>query len=145
MTTPKAQTTDTDADTDRDPGRSMAEEMGYIHQKALLDFNPRNPGKNVLGGDIADLALEDMEAVRSVGQDGVLLTIYARTGDGQDMAEFLHAREDIINITVTYANDYRAKQGPDKPADFRMYPLSAEQKRSIEEATGHHLPPDYRG
>ena len=127
-----------------DPGRDIAADMEYTHQRAFLDFDPRNPGKNVLGGELSNLASQEMEAVRSVGQEGILLTIYSRKNDGQDMADFLHIREDIIAVALSYARHYRADHEPGASTDFRLYILSAEEKMRIENATGHTLPEEYR-
>ena len=129
---------------DDDPGRSKADDMGLPHQRVLFDFNPRSPGKNVLGGDAEDLSAEDMEAVRSFISQGTLITVYARTGDGQDMADFLSVREDLIAVASAYAEHCRKQGGPEEYPDFRLRPLSAQEKRNIEIGTGHTLPEEYR-
>ena len=127
-----------------DPGRTTAEDMGLPHQRALFDFDPRRPGRNVLSGDAEDLSAEEMEAVRSFITKGTLVTIYARAGDGQDMAQFLSVREDLIAVASAYAEHCRKEGGPEQYPDFRLRPLSAGEKRNIEAATGHTLREEYR-
>lgn len=128
-----------------DPGRSMADQMGLPHQRALFDFDPRNPGRNVLGGDAEDLSAQEMEPVRSFISQGTLVTVYARTGDGQDMASFLSVREDLIAVASAYDEHCRNEAGENQYPDFRLRPLTAEEKGNIERAMGRTLPQEYRG
>lgn len=114
-----------------DPGALTAMQAGLQHQRALFDFDPTETGsRRILGGDPYDLSEADIEAVRSLGTADTVLTIYARAGQAQDMADLLAVRSDLISVAAAYAADYREEHGA--PIDFRLYPLTDEERSNIE-------------
>ena len=133
---------------DMDPGERTAAAAGLPHQRVLFDFDPTSRDKGVLGGDPADLSGLQVEAVRSMSSGGIVLTIYAHAGQGQDMADLLARRTDLLTVAAAYAQSYQ--DDPDVTAaagtavpDFRLYPLTSEEKANIQANTGFTLPPGF--
>ena len=122
--------------------------MGLPHHRVLFDFEPTSRRRDVLGGDPADLSDTPTEAVRSMITADSVLTIYANQGQGQDMADFLAIRTDLLQVVAAYAQHYREEQERDRPhlpglSDFRLYPLTAQETANIQANTGRTLPPGY--
>ena len=105
-------------------------------QRALIDFDPLQPVKQVIGGDPIDLSDIPTEPVTSITTPWAIVTIVAHKGDGKLIADVLaHPHSFIKNLAIHYAEDY-FNQGV---MDFALNALSNEQIRNIEINTGKRI------
>ena len=112
----------------------IADQYQLPIQRALIDFDPLQPVKQVIGGDPIDLSDIPTEPVKSLITPWAIVTIVAHKGDGQLIADVLaHPQSFIKNLALQYAEDY-FNQGI---LDFALNALSNEQIRNIEVNTGH--------
>ena len=98
--------------------------------RGLINFDLRDPLQQVLGSDPADLSETPVEAVRSIHTTGFTLTIFAHRGEGQDVANLLAARTDLVGMITNHAEDYTSR-GIDS---FEVNALTGEQVRRVERA-----------
>ena len=106
-------------------------------QRALIDFDPYQTVKQVIGGGPMDLSDISMEPVKTLVAPWAIITIMAHEGDGQMIADMLASP--LVNVTGMvrdYAEDY-FKNGV---MDFSLNALSNEQIRNVERNTGVHFP-----
>ena len=75
-------------------------------QRVLMDFDLKDPTLQVLGGDPEEFAEIPAERVKSIILEDRNVTIYAHQGDGQDLADLLAARPDVIDWVLYYAEYY---------------------------------------
>ena len=135
--------TDPTDPTDPEEPMSTPQEIASQHQlpiqRALIDFDPLQPVKQVIGADPINLSGIPTEPVSSLITPWAIVTITAHHGDGQLIADLLaQPRAPIKNLVINYAEHY-FQQGI---MDFALNAMSNEQIRNIQHNTGHRLPPD---
>ena len=114
----------------------LAQAHGKPLQRALIDLDLRDPSRQVIGADPADLSGFDMEPVKSIMAPWAVITVMAHRGEGQTVADLLEARPGLSGMVSDYGESY-AKEGV---MDFAFHAISEEQIRNVERGTGRRLP-----
>ena len=113
------------------------------YQQVLIDFDLSDPTEQVLDSTPADLASIPMEAVRTIFTDTATVTIHAHRDEGQQVANLLAARKDIIAMVLSHGRMHQE----DGVMSFTINALTAAQfedlKQKILEQKNNPQPPDH--
>ena len=90
-------------DPDPEPIRNPFAGDNALTQRVLMDFDIRDPTKQVLDSRPCDLTGIPMEAVHTYFTKELTITVYAHEGDGQTVADLLAARPDLPQMIVGHA------------------------------------------
>ena len=104
-------------------------------QTVLIDFDFKSPEQLVIGADPEDLTNIPTVPVKSVLAPWAVVTIVAHEEEGQEVADLLAAKPELVNLAAHYAEQY-FKEGI---MEFSLNALTDEQKRNVERNTGHRL------
>ena len=104
-------------------------------QTCLIDFDFRSPEQLVIGADPEDLSNIPTVPVKSVLAPWAVVTIVAHEEEGQDVADLLADKPELVQLAAHHA-EYYFKEGV---MEFSLNALTDEQKRNVERNTGHRL------
>lgn len=104
-------------------------------QTVLIDFDLKSPEQLVIGADPEDLTNIPTVPVKSVLAPWAVITIVAHEEEGQDVADLLAAKPELVNLATHHAEHY-FKEGI---MEFSLNALTDEQKRNVERNTGNRL------
>ena len=75
-------------------------------QTVLIDFDFKSPEQLVIGADPEDLTNIPTVPVKSVLTPWAVVTIVAHEEEGQDVADLLAAKPELVNLAAHYAEQY---------------------------------------
>ena len=104
-------------------------------QTILIDFDFKSPENLVLGADPEDLTNIPTVGVKLVFLPWAVLTIVAHEEEGQEVANLLADKPEIVDIAAHYAELY-FKEGV---MELSLNALTDEQKRNVERYTGRRM------
>ena len=113
----------------------LAERTENPIQTCLIDFDFRSPEQLVIGADPEDLSKITTVPVKSVLAPWAVVTIVAHEEEGQDVADLLAAKPELVQLAAHHA-EYYFQEGI---MEFSLNALTDEQKRNVERNTGHRL------
>ena len=108
---------------------------GSPTQTVLIDFDFKSPEQLVIGADPEDLSTIPTEPVKSLVAPWAVITIVAHEGEGQDVADLLYDKPELVNLAAHHA-EYYFQEGI---MEFSLNALTDEQKRNVEHNTGRRL------
>ena len=76
----------------------LARSTGSLSQTVLIDFDFKSPEQLVIGADPEDLSDIATEPVKSLMAPWAVITIVAHEGEGQDVADLLDAKPELVNL-----------------------------------------------
>ena len=104
-------------------------------QTVLIDFDFKSPEQLVIGADPEDLTNIPTVPVKSVLTPWAVVTIVAHDGEGQDVADLLAAKPELVRLAAHHAEHY-FQEGI---MEFSLNALTDEQKSNVERNTGRRL------
>ena len=104
-------------------------------QTVLIDFELKSPEELVIGADPEDLTNIPTVPVKSLMAPWAVVTIVAHEGEGQEVADLLAAKPELVNLAAHHAEHY-FKEGI---MEFSLNALTDEQKRNVQRNTGRRL------
>ena len=116
----------------------LADSTGARIQTVLIDFELKSPELLVIGADPEDLSGIPTVPVKSVITPWAVLTIVAHEEEGQDVADLLYAKPELVNLAAHHAEHY-FQEGI---MEFSLNALTDEQKRNVERNTRYRFAPE---
>ena len=110
------------------PPNPHAGDKAFV-QRVLIDFDLRDPTQQVIDSNPADLTDIPMQAVRTLYTQTLTITIYAHEGEGQDVAQLLEVKENIIWMILTHGQMH----ADDGVADFTINALTDTQWEHLQQ------------
>ena len=89
----------------------------------------------MIGTDTEDLSNIPTVSVKSVLAPWAVATIVAHEEEGQDVADLLAEKPELVQLAAHHAEYYFQE----RIREFSLNALSDEQKRNVERNTGHRL------
>ena len=113
----------------------LANALASQVQTVLIDFELKSPELLVIGADPEDLSKIPTEPVKSLVAPWAVITIVAHEGEGQDVADLLAAKPELVNLAAHHA-EYYFQEGI---MEFSLNALTDEQKRNVARNTGRRI------